>query len=239
MDKKSLWDKIQIIFTVLTPLILGIGGFYINMGQKQISENISHLQNTVATVDAMKPYFDMLVGEEAAKAKMAAYALYMLNREEPELLVSIIVAANRKDLNDVLKDLGSRDPKILSLVSKAIISKEGVVSSARVKSNIEMNAQNIIESISTQTTGWSFIGTFKDSSWINKTIAIGSQLPVVNKVYKVIDDVYLRDSKPHLPDYQLGEVLGVIKAGEVIRIDELDPNVGNNRVWAKVAVVFR
>jgi hypothetical protein len=239
MAQKNLWDKVQVIFTILTPLILGIGGFIINSTQQEISKSISRLEQTVSSVEAMRPYFDMLAGNNTAQAKMAAYALYMLNSEDPEMAVSLILAANRKELNEVLKDIGNRDPNILAIVSKAVISKEGETTEIAPRSEMEASAKNIIQSISTESSGWSYLGTFVDSKWSGSTIEIGNKLPKKEEIYKIIDDVYLRDSKPIFPLYKLGKILGVLKLGEEIRIDELDTDVGRNRVWAKVTVISR
>lgn len=239
MTQKNLWYKVQVIFTILTPLILGIGGFIINSTQQKISNSISSLEQTVSTVEAMRPYFDMLAGSNPAQAKMAAYALYMLNKEEPEITVSLILAANRKELNDVLIDIGNRDPNILAIVSKAVFSKEGETTEMAPKSEIEASAKNIIQSISTKSSGWSYLGTFVDNKWSISTIKIGNELPREGKVYKIIDDVYIRNSKPTFPLYELGKILGVLKVGEEIRVDKLDTDVGRNRVWAKVTVISR
>jgi len=240
MAKKDLWDKVQIFFIILTPLILGIGGFFINSAQQEISDNISKLEQTVSTVEAMIPYFDMLVGDDTNKAKMAAYALYMLNKEDPEMAVSLILAANRGELIDVLKDLGNRDTLILSIVAKAVTSKEGETEVLdTIKSEIEISAKEIIQSISTKSSGWLYLGNFEGGKWTKRTIKIVKELPKEGDKYTVIDDVYLRDSKPKLPLYKLGKILGVIKVGEEIKIDIVDTDVGRNRVWAKVTVVSR
>lgn len=239
MEQKDFWDRVQVIFTVLTPIILGVGGFIINSAQQEISKNISRLEQTVSSVEAMKPYFDMLAGSDPSQAKMAAYALYMLNKEDPEMAVSLILSANRKELNDVLKDIGNRDPNILAIVSKAVISKEGEATEITTKSEMEASAKNIIQSISTESSGWSYLGTFDGEKWSRSTIEIGNELPKEGKVYAIIDDVYLRDGKPKFPLYKLGKILGVLKVGDEIRIDKLEANVGRNRVWAKVTAVSR
>ena len=207
MEQKTLWDKLQIIFTILTPLTLGVGGFIINSTQQEISHNIMRLEQTVASVEAMKPYFEMLAGNNTAQAKMAAYALYMLNKNDPEMSVSLILAANRKELNEVLKDIGNRDPNILAIVSKAVISKEGETNVNGDRSEIEVSVKNIIQSISKESSGWTYLGTFVDNKWYKSTIKIGNATPKVGEIYKVTDDVFIRDSKPTSPLYQLGKYL--------------------------------
>jgi hypothetical protein len=239
MAQKNIWDIVQIIFTILTPLVLFVGGIIINSTQQEISNNISKLEQTVSSVEAMRPYFDMLAGEDPAQAKMAAYALYMLNKEDPEMAVSLILAASREELNDVLKDIGNRDPNVLAFVSNAVISKEGETAENSTKSQIETSAKSIIQSISTESSGWSFLGTFDGKKWSKSTIKIGNELPEEGKVYEIIDDVYLRDDKPKFPLYKLGKILGVLKEREKIRIDKLEADVGQNRVWAKVTVASR
>jgi hypothetical protein len=239
MAQNNLWDKVQVIFTILTPLILGVGGYIINSTQQEISNSISRLEQTVSSVEAMGPYFEMLAKGDSAQAKMAAYALYMLNKEDPEMTVSLVLAANRNELNDVLKDIANRDPNILKIVSESIISKEGETTVSAPESEIEASAKNIIQSISTESSGWSYIGTYANNKWSGLTIEKGNGLPEVGAVYKVIDDVYIRDSKPTFPLYKLGKILGAIKVGQEIRIDNLDSDVGKNRVWAEVTVISR
>lgn len=239
MAQKTLWDKLQVIFTIITPIILGVGGFIINSSQQEISNNISKLKQTVSSVEAMKPFFEMLAGNNNAQAKMAAYALYILNKDDPDMAVSLILAANRKECNDALKEIGIRDPNILNIIRKAVISKEGETTEIEQRSEIEVSAKNIIQSISKETSGWTYLGTFQGNKWSKTTIKIGNELPKMGEGFKVIDDVYIRDSKPTFPLYQLGKILGVLKVGEEIRIDELDTDVGRNRVWAKVSVMSR
>ena len=241
MEQKSLLDKVQVVFTILTSLILGIGGFVINSNQQEISNGISRLEQTVSTVEAMGPYFEMLAGSDPAKAKMAAYALYMLNERDPQMTVSLVLAANREELDNVLKDIGNRDPKILNILAAKITSKEGETKESAPQSELEASAKNIIQSISTESSGWSYLGTYSDNKWSASTIKIGNELPEAGAVYEIIDDVYLRDNKPtfKLFKYKLGNVSGVIKKGQEIRIDKLDTDVGLNRVWAEVTVISR
>lgn len=236
MAQKDFLDRVQVIFTVLTPLLLGVGGFFISSSQSKISESLDRLEKTISSVEAMKPYFDMLAGEDPAKAKMAGYALYMLNREEPDMAVRFIMAANHREVPyEILAELGKKDRRILDIVGNMVLSKEGETEG--VQNPIEASAKSIIQDIATESVGWSFMGTFDGEEWSKPTIRIGNELPTTGKSYEIVDDVYLRESKPELPSYKLGKILSVLKVGDKIRVEELTSTAGGGRVWAKVSIV--
>ncbi|HET6763648.1 MAG TPA: hypothetical protein VFH27_08245, partial [Longimicrobiaceae bacterium] len=94
---------------IIAPLLLGAGGFYLNARQDATDERIKAYHTTSEQMDATSKYFAYLTDPQPAKAKMGAYAIYMLNRENPELAVSLILAPERKELISVLRDLAFRD----------------------------------------------------------------------------------------------------------------------------------
>lgn len=119
-NNKNIWDIIQIIFTILTTIVAGIWGFYIhssqqesnriqnkiNEKQQEISNKLSVLEKTISAVEVMEPYFDKIIDPHPAKRKLAAYALYMLNKDDPEMVVNLIASASvpdRMELREVLE----------------------------------------------------------------------------------------------------------------------------------------
>ncbi|HEU0012327.1 MAG TPA: hypothetical protein VFQ45_01515 [Longimicrobium sp.] len=223
--------------SILTPLILGIGGWYLNQSQQELSRNISHLQTTVATVEAMPPYFDMLVKPETAQAKMAAYALYMLKRDDPQMVVSLILASNREELKEVLIDLGSRDTLVYRHIASRIISREGAnESSDTFKIRTETAAQEILAEIPTTNSGWVYFGTFSRGRWGHgPTVSIGSVLPEPGKLYRTNRPLNIREALPS-SDYQMANAIGVVRRGEVMKVHEVHPRIVGNHVWAKVTI---
>ena len=60
------------------------------------------MEHSIANVEAMAPYFEMMADTNKAKSKMAAYALYMLKLDDPEMAASVILAPGKPELLDVL-----------------------------------------------------------------------------------------------------------------------------------------
>lgn len=229
------WQRTQIVATVITPLLLGVGGWYFTRTQQRISQQISQLEATTNTVGAMHPYFQMLSSPDTAPAKMAAYAIYMLKQDDPEMVVSLVLASNRPELMDVLKDLASKNPRVLAQLQKAVTTREGTKSDT-VQTSTEAAAQNVIAQISVARSGWSYVGSFEGGRWVHGPyINAGPTLPLASRSYRFHREVYLRSDLP-TRDYQMAEAVGVIKSGELVRIEEVRPEVVGHRVWARVSV---
>ncbi len=99
------FPRLQAVATILTPIILGIGGLVLTLQGQNTSQRLEAIAQTVSAVSAMEPYIDLLAGESPQKAKMAAYALYKLNSTDKKGAVYIILAADRKESNEVLERL--------------------------------------------------------------------------------------------------------------------------------------
>lgn len=225
IKKKNAWDKIHITLTLVTPLFVAIMGWVLN-------QNISKVKNSIANVEAMAPYFEMMADTNKAKTKMAAYALYMLKHDDPEMAASVILAPGKPELLDVLKDLAKRDERIRQQLDKIIETTDDVGETTE----IQKNAQEVIKSISNTLEGWAYLGDYNGQNRSNNRVRTNDgNPPLLNKSYKLLIDVNLRDSKPSPPDYKMGEVVGVISAGKNIEIKDIDVDQ-KKRVWAKVVV---
>src|SRR2546429_4814974 len=128
---KDMWDKIQVIFTVITALSAGIWGAFIyfnqrdiNEKQQEISNRLQTLDRTIKSVDSMVPYIDKIVDKDPAKAKLSAYAIYILNKDNPNLAVSLISAVGKQELTDLLKEIGKTDPEVAKIISGLFPSPE-------------------------------------------------------------------------------------------------------------------
>jgi hypothetical protein len=253
--KKDSWDKTQVIFTIVTALTTGIWGAFIHINQQKtndiqqeislrqqdISNKLATLDRSIKSVDSMVPYVDKVVDKDIPKSKLAAYALYILNRDNPQMAVSMILAADKKELYDVLKDIGKRDDKILKLISEALPKEAETAAGPKAmatKSEATKSIENIMQAIQTATSGWCYLGTYESNRWSKTTIAISSNtLPQQGNTYNIIDDVYLRDKEPLPPNYTLGNIIRVTKIGEKIKVKQVVQIEGKNWIWAKVDAI--
>jgi len=247
---KDNWEKFQVIFTVLTTIVTAIWGAFIylnqeknnqlqqknNQLQQDISNQLAELDRTIKSVDSMAQYIDKIVDRDISKAKLSAYALYILNKDNPHMAVSLILAANKQELYDVLKDIGKMDPNILKHVSDALPNTDDE-SSKLAKTDITKSIESVVQAIQTKTSGWCYLGKFDSNVWSNKTIDINvNEYPKEGAIYTIIDDVYLREAEPKTPNYTLGAVIRVNKVGEKIMINQILKFEDKNWVWAKVTV---
>lgn len=241
--------------TILTPVIVAAGGFYGYVLQKEVAEaeakataaqtQIAEIETSIRNVEAMETYFKMMGGENNAEAKMAAYALYMLNKEDPEMAVSMIMAPGKEDLMSVLIDLGSREPKIFAEVQKILETQDDT----REGTSMQQTAQKIIGDIGSSASvagagtvaasedsgGWCYLGNFETGEGTRIDLPAGA-LPTEGSSYKLNMGVNLRADYPRKEnDYQRAGVIGVARESDEITITKLDID-RKKRVWAKVQV---
>ena len=244
----SPFPRLQAIATILTPILLGVGGLMLSDQARDTSRQLQEIAQTVSAVSAMEPYIGLLAGDSPQKAKMAAYALYKLNLNDKRAAIYIILAADRQESNEVLERLASDDPEVRLIVGAVIGKTEaaqraGVDSEAPDPDEVPVATQAALTSAALKISqsymleGWMYLGTFKDGHWEARQLKIGESLPEEQKVYSVVDDTYLRSGKPSFPLYKLSDAVGVAKKGDRVLITELDSDVGKNRVWARVRLM--
>ena len=111
--------------------------------------------------------------------------------------------------------------------------------------SVPLNAKDTYQQVteskyseSPSTEGWVYLGSFADGKWIDRLIEISEYLiPEVSKSYVVLpDSIGVRAGKPSFPLYQLKPRIGFANKGDLIKIIAIDPDLGRNRVWAKVQV---
>ena len=244
----SPFPRLQAVATILTPILLGIGGLILSDQARDTSRQLEEIAQTVSSVSAMEPYIELLAGDSPQKAKMAAYALYKLNLKDKRAAIYIILAADRLESNEVLERLASDDPDVRSIVGDVIGQTEaaqraGVNSEAPDPDEVPVATQAALTSAALKISrsytleGWMYLGTFKDGNWVTRQLEIGPTLPEEQNEYSVVDDTYLRSGKPSFPLYKLSDAIGVAKQGDRVLITELEPDVGKDRVWARVRVM--
>jgi len=230
---KTIFDKTQSVMTLITPILVVAIGAYLN-------QNITRVESEIKNVEAMQPYFDMMAGKDTGKAKMAAYALYMLNKEDPSMAVSMIMAPENPALMAVLIDLGSREPAIWEEVRKILATEDDT----REQTDMQKRAQEIYEGIGSsgkvaataELKGWSYLGDYGSGSKLDKRVwTTNGTVPVKGVKYELKLATNLRADKPQPPKYSLASITGVAKAGKFITIIELDEDK-QGRVWAEVSV---
>jgi conflict system STAND superfamily ATPase len=99
----------------------------------------------------------------------------------------------------------------------------------------QTNAAALAAPPSVAVSGWCYLGNFKNSRWVIQVIDIpDTQYPKRGDTYRVSTSVNLRDQKPG-SNYALGNIIGLLNAGDIIAIDEI-PSVDtwNGKAWAKV-----
>jgi len=229
---------------ILAPVVLGAGGFYLNARQNATDERIKAYHTTSEQMDATSKYFAYLTDPQPAKAKMGAYAIYMLNRENPELAVSLILAPERKELISVLRDLAFRDSLVRQrLVARQVQAGEGgnpaagpVQETAGPTTDAARSADEVLRAV--PRAGWSYIGNFNGVRW---TYGPMMELPQgrlqQGDTYRSRVRLTIRASAPDSATYAHGVPTGVIAPGEMVRVDTLRRNIAGQHVWAHVTVL--
>jgi hypothetical protein len=239
------WARVQTIFTVLTPLVLGVGGYFLNINQQSLSQEISALQQTIAQVEVMQPYIDMIVGEDTSKARTAAYALYMLRKDDPQIVIDLVLASDNQALHSVLVDLIKRDPELRSLIFVAMRSKEGEFPVSLGPQ--EKAARAILAEVTAAHRGWCYLGTFQnyrlhrggkielgvaEMDQVNlESLTIDIDIPkgkgpessyiiAPHDRFDIIRSTYVREQPP-TKSYELGAVAGVLEQGAKISLKDL------------------
>jgi hypothetical protein len=253
----STFNRFQSLVTILTPIIVAVGGVYGYLLQEEVASakakataaqtQIAEIQTSIRNVEAMETYFKMMGGTNNAEAKMAAYALYMLNKEDPEMAVSMIMAPGKEELLSVLIDLGSREPLILAEVQKILATQDDT----REGTSMQQTAQKIIADIGNSALvadvdkaenvdaleSWSYLGNFDSGEGARVDLPAGSETPAEGSRFTLIMDVNLRSDYPRKGNsYKSGGIIGVALKGNEITIIEAKPD-SKNRVWAKISVV--
>jgi hypothetical protein len=272
--EKSTFIRFQSLVTILTPVIVAVGGFYGYLLQKDVAaaelkataaqNQIAEIETSIRNVEAMETYFKMMGGDNDAEAKMAAYALYMLNKDDPEMAVSMIMAPGKDYLVSVLIDLGSREPKIFAEVQKILATQDD----SRDGTDMQKAAQKIIWDIGTPASfanaatdaatdpgtdaaldpatvaatddpgAWCYLGDFGDPEDI-RIVLDEETMPEKGIKYTLNRGVNLRSDYPNKANgWKPAGVTGIARDGDEITIVQLDIDK-KKRVWAKVSVGSR
>lgn len=239
---KTKFDRYQGLVAITVPIItaaLAVFAYQADQKASDASGRIAMVESSINKVEAMGEYFKMMAGENNAEAKMAAYALYMLTKEDPEMAVSIIMAAGNDELHEVLRDLGTREESIKSEILRIARSRDDEDNPEEVKlTEMQEGVRAILGDIATSANlqGWCYLGDFKERSGLRIDLAKG--LPVAGKSYKMILDANLRTDYPNSAnDYDLANssITGIAAKGATVMIMEVEPG-SNQRVWARIAV---
>jgi len=248
---KSTFNQFQSVVAILTPVIVAFGGFYGYILKDRVADAQSQLaamETSIRNVEAMETFFKMMGGENNAEAKMAAYALYMLNKENPEMTVSMIMAPENEDLMAVLIDLGSRDSKILEEVQKILATQDDTKEGTAIQQSAQKIVADIpstVAAVSADTVSedgdagrWSYLGNFVTGEGKRFDLPAGDS-PLEGNTYTLTRDVNIRADYPHSEnDWQSGSIIGVAREGQRIEVVETQVD-SKDHLWARINVVSR
>ena len=247
--KHTTWERTQMAITALT----GIVALFISVGQFQMSrkqqdlkteqEAISHrlaqMKAEQETVASVGEYFALLAGADTSQAKMGAYAVYMLKRDDPEMVVSLILASDKPALrNTVLQDLANRDPRIREHLVSVLGSGSGTATAAPTEQKVYAAsvAEEVLSSVTTQ--GWAYVGVHRNGRWVDgPMLRVGAAVPTAGATSEIgARSLYLRAGHPDPVTNRHGDIEGVLSRGQRVRVEEIwqRPNAGH--VWARVTV---
>ncbi len=207
------------VFAILTPIILAVGGWYVN-------DNLQKLQQPLVRVEKLALLVDRVAdSQNTAKAKMAAHALYTITNEDLEFLVRMLMSAGRKELEEVLLELAINDPKILPLMKKFGARQERIpvkVLEERVVTQPEKALLQVLDTLG-EGEGWCFLGKQdEDGWWLDQTLFLDSdEKPETGRDYIVVNDVWLRKTHPELPSYKMGDKIGVVRTNSKIKVKKI------------------
>jgi len=237
---KTKFDRYQSLVAVTVPIMtaaLAVFAYQADQKASDATGRIAMVESSINKVEAMGEYFKMMAGENNAEAKMAAYALYMLTKEDPEMAVSIIMAAGNDELHEVLRDLGTREESIKKEILRIARSRDDGDNPEEVKlTEMQAGVRKILGAIATSADleGWCYLGDFEKRSSLRIDLAKG--LPVVGESYGLILDANLRAGYPNKEnDYGLASVTGVAAKGATVTVMEIAPG-DKPGVWARIAV---
>jgi len=198
--------------------------------QEQIAKNISKLN----AITAMNPFIDKIADASPAKARMAAYGLYLLNQETPEMAVTLITATKKPEMDEVLETLGKLDRRIIQYVGK-FVTPRGLNDEAGGDKE-QKRLDKVIQNIQTARRGYCFFGRYLDGRWDSKSmVKAPGGLPKSGDIYVVHRKTYLRGSFPleSHGELVLGKALGVNDVGTKIKILNVR-HYADGAVWCEL-----
>lgn len=203
--------------------------------QEQIANNVAKLN----TISAMNPFIDKITDADPAKARIAAYVLYLLNHDNPQMAVTLIAATRRKEMDDVLVDLSNMKPELVEYVGQfiSVDKNDGIV-----KNNNQESLNRVISKMQKTSKGYCFFGRRIDNKWEKKGMVadfpIG--LPQPGEEYIVSRSTYLRNAFPTIAsshdDLNLGKVVGVNGVNNKIRILDVKAYF-DGAVWCALEII--
>lgn len=198
--------------------------------QEQIAKNISKLNS----ITAMDPFIDKIADSSPAKAKMAAYGLYLLNQETPEMAVTLITATKKPEMDEVLETLGKMDKRIVEYVGKFVHTEE--VDPTREQKRLDA----VIQKIQTTRRGFCFFGRYIDGKWAKKAMVSGlpKGLPKAGEQYIVSRQTYLRASYPieNNNELSLSSVMGVNAVNNKVKLLDVK-HYSDGAVWCELEIM--
>lgn len=203
MDFKRVKDWMTIVASVATVVFGTI-----------IASYLQSLDSLTKRVDSMQPFFDRLVDPNPSKCRLAAFALYLLNRTEPALAVRMIVAADRQPAFDALRDIARGDAAVGVILSELYPDK---VTDRRVQIILQ-EAQKP--------------PTVLDGTWVYLGIKDGRGRYRDQTVDRISTGTVRVTTAAYVRDAVRGKILSVLDRDKQVDIVELR-QLENGAVWGR------
>jgi hypothetical protein len=119
--RKSLFEIIQSVFMLITPILVAFLGYFFN-------NKVDEIQNKIAPVEAMLPFMKMMTDtSDVSQNIMGAYGIYMLKEGEDSKIAARMIAATQKShLADVLRDIGKDDDSVQKVLNDLLDNPLGI-----------------------------------------------------------------------------------------------------------------
>jgi hypothetical protein len=234
---KSVWDILQSVILLLTPVLVAVMGYFFN-------KSLTEIESQIANVSAMKPFMEMIADSNITKSKMGAYAIYMLKKDDdPEIAAQMIMAPAQAHLTEVLEDIGRRDTIVYAVLQRTISASSGKDTTLLTEKDKYLldvmdkidQAKYSNENVSSETSepdGWLYLGNKKENLIVNKTPTEDNYKSSEFTLKKATN---LREGNPQPPNYRLPRLIRVIKEGTSFKIKTLDVDK-KGHVWVEVII---
>lgn len=122
--KKTTFEIIQTVITLLTPFLVIIFGALIsntvNQTETQVNSLKTEMETKIAPIEAMKPFMDMMSEDSSITRNiMGAYGIYMLKKgKDSKIAAQMIASTQQVHLYDVLTDIAEDDTIVRNWINK-------------------------------------------------------------------------------------------------------------------------
>nr|WP_321406497.1 hypothetical protein [uncultured Carboxylicivirga sp.] len=203
------------------------------------------------TIDSLKESVQQISSQRDSVEDLATdYVIYI---DSLELQISLLklALAEQQDSNEYLRvykvsyeklkeelnNTSSQSQIIQGLIAE---SQENIqVESDRVSQSViqrnDMVVEKRIRAVGKR--GWIYVGHFKNNTFANTRKLSTDKIPQKGSEYVLIEDSYLRESRPKAPFYKIPDQIMLLLNGTKVKVLDVEPDVGFDKVWIEVEVL--